>query len=249
MKCILCVSRSNFVPDQGLALLREFHQRVGDQLAGVLILDNRSPSVILRAAAAFALGAWRTAGSLLVHALGQDARIQYCQKAQIPYLLCRDPHQLQVQNWIAKLKNQGLKVGFHVRTRWIFRPELLQSLELGWYNIHHGELPYFRGTSCDLKALMLGRTPGLSLHRMSPRVDQGDIAQVRLFAPPSPLDYASMIQQSQATEAEMLADWLKVLKREGAHAPHLPNHCENPLWCRTPGAWELFKLKCKGVRL
>ncbi|MBF0407143.1 MAG: hypothetical protein HQM10_07310 [Candidatus Riflebacteria bacterium] len=63
----------------------------------------------------------------------------------------------------------------NIRTRNIYRDEILKLPKIACINIHHGLLPDHRGTMCDLWAWVEGRPVGFTIHKMNAKIDDGEI--------------------------------------------------------------------------
>ena len=61
---------------------------------------------------------------------------------------------------IAWIRGQDIDLVINLRTRCIYRSEVLDASKLGCINIHHGLLPLYRGAMCDLFALSENRPAG-----------------------------------------------------------------------------------------
>lgn len=247
MKWILCISRVNFLPDNGLLLIQELLQKPGSELMGVIVVENRNPKNLFKALVATCLGARRTAGALVRHALSPDPRLKLLRQAQIPWISVKSVNDPKALTWLHTQNQAGVQIGIHVRTRCIFGTEALQSLPL-WMNMHHGLLPKWKGTSCDLHMLVQTGQGALSLHQMQIGVDQGPIASTYVGAPTKPKDYAGMILGFQKIEAEMIHSW--ILDQGSGHpSPLQANEDPNPHWCRTPGPKQIRQLIQQGYLL
>jgi methionyl-tRNA formyltransferase len=247
MKWILCISRVNFVPDNGLKLIQELLETPNIGLAGVIILENRQPKVLLRAFVAWVFGARRTAGSLLKHAFAPDPRQSLLNQAGIPLGHFKTVNSPQALQWISEQRTQGVQLGINVRTRCLYGHQALESLNL-WLNMHHGLLPKWRGTSCDLHMMIKEGLGAVSLHQMLPQIDQGPIASTAILEPSKPKDYAQMILDGQQVEASMIRSILdKIRSQEQIH--FVKNQDPQPIWCRTPGLKTIRQLVQQGYQL
>jgi len=250
IKFVLCISRITYIPDNGLAFLDRLIELRGKSLIGVLILENRRAPILFRALVASCCGALHTAGALLRHACHADRRQSLLQAASIPILHASSANGLAAIQWMADRARAGASVGVNARTRCVFQAAALSAMPHGWYNIHHGVLPRWRGTSCDLRALVAGENPGFSLHRMTDAIDQGSIARTFSVAVEDRQDYAGYLQRVQMAEAELLDAWLSEWEKRGRCPTERPNWHDAPIWCRTPGALELLQMRwAKGIRL
>lgn len=98
-----------------------------------------------------------------------------CARYQIPLLAWESMNSDHALEWV---KENKIDLILNLRTRDIYKAPILEAPTLGCVNIHHGLLPYYRGTFCDLYALSEGRPAGFSIHKMEKRIDDGEIYDV-----------------------------------------------------------------------
>lgn len=219
-------------------------------IAGVLFLDNRNIRSLSRAFAATCCGATKTAGGLLRAALLPDPRHELLRSVSIPFHTEQEANSINALEWLSGKARSGVRLGVNVRTRCIFKNDVLAAFPDGWYNIHHGLLPNHRGTSCDLHALVAGKTPGFSLHRMVERVDRGAIAGVYPIRFDGGLNYAGYLRYTQTFEAEALHEWLTRWEETGSRPAEFDNNSSDIHWHKTPSAADIFRLRWRrGVTL
>lgn len=245
MKWILAVSRRNFLPDGGQILHRSL-ETMGATPSGILIHDNASVGMAFKAVMAWSAGARVCAGSL-IRSLVRDRASPWESARGIPRCLAKDLNSPEALRFVRELRPD---LGIHVRTRCILRAEMLSLPPLGWVNIHHGLLPRDRGTSCDLYELREGRPAGFSMHRMTNRVDSGDILATRVVDDGSSRDYPEYLVRSSRLEADSIQRLLEQVMRTGNLPEGIANTCDHPEWSRTPG-WRTLRhmVRREGFRL
>lgn len=240
MKALLVTSRVHFVPENYdefvLPLLASPH------VGGLLVVDNRTPDLIVKAAALIATGAGPGFGAqLLKNYFGdsQDQRRKTAETHGKPMLTTAAPGKQDALDWI---QQNGFNIILHARTRHFFGTKLLQSVPLGAINIHHGLLPDQRGLMCDFWALTEGRTAGFSVHVMTKKLDDGPI----LRAVPVPYrgkNYREYLRQSTALEKQTCLELLQFISENGTLPPSVPNESAQPDYRSNPGLLDFYRMK------
>lgn len=92
----------------------------------------------------------------------------FAQKRHIPILALED---------IPFLKPD---LGISVRFNKIIKDSVIDSFRLGIVNTHGGILPEYRGSYCNINAIINGESEyGVTLHYIQPGVDDGDIVDIK----------------------------------------------------------------------
>ncbi len=212
------------------------------------MVNNRTPDLIKKSGLLALSGARGFARGLLTNyaKAGADARRNLCQSFDIPYLLVKDPN---CEETLAQLSALQPDLIVNARTRSIFKPELLKLAPLGAINIHHGILPDFRGTFCDLQALGQGLSPGFSIHKMTEKIDQGEILYTE-EASSNHNSYLAYIQESSQREAMALRRLIEDVARTGTLPPGRQNlKTDETRFYRTPSLKQIQDFKKKGIHL
>jgi methionyl-tRNA formyltransferase len=88
-----------------------------------------------------------------------------------PAALVKDP------GFAARIRSEEIDLILNVHSLYIIDERILDAARLGGFNMHPGPLPEYAGLNCVSWALYHGETRyGVTLHRMAPKVDAGDIA-------------------------------------------------------------------------
>ena len=95
----------------------------------------------------------------------------------------------------------------------IFKRNLLSIPKLGCVNVHGGMLPKYRGMMPSFWAMLNGeKYAGVTVHYMTPELDDGDIIlQDKVEILPTDT-LASLISKSKALGAELLLEAIKLIK-------------------------------------
>ena len=73
--------------------------------------------------------------------------------------------------------------GFSIRFNKIFSRNIINQFRKGIINMHGGPLPYYRGTSNHIHAIINNeKTFGVSLHFVDTKIDNGKVIKVKKFA-------------------------------------------------------------------
>ncbi|SBS24859.1 Bifunctional polymyxin resistance protein ArnA [Marinomonas spartinae] len=99
---------------------------------------------------------------------------QLCAKHDVPVFA---PHEVNHPLWIERIKAMEPDFLFSFYYRDMLSQELLDCAKSGAFNLHGSLLPKYRGRAPINWALVNGETQtGVTLHKMTARPDQGDIA-------------------------------------------------------------------------
>lgn len=112
-------------------------------------------------------------------------------------------------------------LGISIVTFWIFTPEIIELFQGRLYNFHGARLPSERGGGTyTWKILSKIRLGGLTIHKVAPRIDAGEIVMFSEFMyPPScriPQDYINYIEEY---EKELLSRFLDAIQNASKLKP------------------------------
>lgn len=212
MKAFLVTGQITYVPDNYAPFLDELFRTHKDCFTGLILLQNLNLEVTLKAMGIYALGAKNIGADFLKNIaaskLGNDPRKRICRKYNIPIYPFNNMNEKAA---IDLVKAQNIDLVVNARTRCIYKQEILAAPRLGCLNIHHGLLPEYRGTSCDLYALHENRTAGFSIHKMEKKLDDGAILK-RCEVNYSNKNYREYLNLSAKQEALALGEVLTHIK-------------------------------------
>jgi len=220
-------------------------------IAGILVFDNRSRTILAQGFKLIAAGAVRLGAALISNWFKIDPKIHIAKKNRIPICSTSNPHSKNCLQWLRNLQPDLL---LHLRTRCILKQELLQIPRLGAVNVHHGLLPETRGTMCDLRLLLQGRRGGFSLHRMVPEVDCGTIFSRTEVASAVSCgkNYWTYLKQSTRLEIRVVREFLEQVRESNAlpSAIGIDNLNDVPCrWYKTPKYAEFRAWRREGWKL
>lgn len=247
MKALLVTSQVTFAPHNYQPLLAEVLGGAREHLAGLLILKNLDAALLKRVAGLAAIGCPRIAWTMArnIAELSAEHREDLFRAANLPILRAKSVNEAWLLDWVAK---NDIDVIVNARTRCIFKAGILAAPTLGCINIHHGILPRYRGTMCDLWALASGRAAGFTIHAMVEKVDAGDILYKEETSPSSERDYVEHLRRAGGIEGRALARLLCHVADTRAVRGDA-NICATPVYSKTPQRREIHELRRKGMRL
>lgn len=119
-------------------------------------------------------------------------------------------------------------IGFSICTFWIFKRNIIELFNGRFYNYHGARLPKERGGGTfTWKILSQTRIGGLTIHKVEPSVDTGDIVMYREFIFPTacriPIDY---MNYTEKIETELFLNFLTAIEqgKEFKTIPQMENY-------------------------
>lgn len=248
MKTLLATSAVTYVPDNYYSLFAELMEEAGEHVAGLVVLEARWVDLLKTAAGLYWLGAHKVARTMArnIVELPLQRREALFVRRGLPVLRAKSMNDPQIIAWVER---QRIDLVANLRTRCIYRKKLLSAPRLGCINIHHGLLPQYRGTLCDLYALADRRPAGFTIHAMSERVDAGRILVSREVSSGCERDYVEYLERTGRCEGRALADLLQRTAREGVLPTGCRNQCSRPVYTRTPDRGQIRELCAAGMVL
>ncbi len=129
-----------------------------------------------------------------------------------------------------ELRATGVQLLLNVHSLYIVEDEVLAAPTLGAYNLHPGPLPERAGLYTPSWALYLGdELHGVTLHRMTPGVDEGPIAFAERFEV-GPRDTALEVITQCVRRGLALVDRLLDLAERGEPIPAHPQDLTRRRW-------------------
>lgn len=165
---------------------------------------------------------------------------------------------------LSKVPELNADIGISVRFNKIIRENVIKSFRFGIVNTHRGILPEYRGSYCNINAILNGESEyGVTLHYIEPGVDDGDIVDIKKVAVTDDCTGLDLYKESERLCYEVLADNIDTLlagtnmripqeeyikaghncnsyrRDETIKAKDLTNiSIDNPLWLRTVKAFD-----------
>ena len=243
MRIVLITSRVTYVPDNYLHLLRRLARNLGDEAEALVVIDNRTPGILLSAASAICAGAVGIGTRLMV-----NTALSFFNKREALFKRTIYTPSINSKACVSALKKINPDLIINLRTRDIYGQAVLEIPAMGCINIHHGILPDNRGTMCDLWALHEKRPVGFSVHYMNRNIDDGEILAVERLDTKGIKDYPQLPYLSSIREAPTLLNVIGKFRRHGP-LPGRENRSEAPRFTKNPGIREIRKIKQAGIQL
>jgi methionyl-tRNA formyltransferase len=258
MKVLVVTSEVTFVPQNYNSfietLLNELNNHDGLEIE-IAILKNNSPQLMFKAIALMIAGATQTGFCLLKNCMN----LPRTRKEQLLFKYNKKPHFFinpNHQDFIEFVKSEKFDLIVNARTRFIYKKNILLTPRLGCINIHHGLLPEYRGTMCDLWALFENRPTGFTIHKMEKKIDDGFILEkiettsnVNGFDQQLRRSFLSLIFKSSIIEGKTLAKLLKDINNSSQLPKKIENNISKPIYSKNPTFLMIRKIKELGIQL
>jgi methionyl-tRNA formyltransferase len=248
VKALIVTSEVTYVPRNYADLFVELVAGAREHLAGLMVLSNAEPKLWLKVMGLGALGCRNMAGTLAKNlvSLRQKSREKIFESAGLPVYRASTMNEPAVIDWV---RDQSIDLIVNVRTRCIYRRDILKAPRLGCLNIHHGLLPEYRGTLCDLYALYERRPAGFTIHVMNEKVDAGQILVRKAVSQGDDRNYLDYLARTGAEEGRALAALLNDVAALNSLPEGVPNSCAKPIYTRNPNRKQIAQIRKAGMVL
>lgn len=248
MKIIIVTSEVTFVPKNCQLFLNDVLKNNSSNLTGLIIVKNISLDLLPKIIWLYALGCKNFAGCLLrnILELPLEKRERLFKKNNLPVLKVKNVNDPKIINWI---KKNEIDLIINMRTRAIFREELLSSTKFGCVNIHHGLLPKYRGIFCDLYALSENRPAGITIHRMSKKVDDGEIIYTKEISNNNEKNYINYLSKTGSEEATLVRNLIQHIEKYKSLPIGINNHDTSFVITKTPTRNKIREMQKGGMVL
>ncbi|MEO5666834.1 MAG: formyltransferase family protein [Bdellovibrionota bacterium] len=245
MRTLLVTSRVTFVPENYARFVTKLS--ASPHVAAVLFLENRDLKNL-----AMGAGFWLSrlapgiGSHLVLNTLASldDPRENAARAAGKQVFTAA---QINAPETVAILR--GFDLVINARTRFIYGKAALEAPRLGCINIHHGLLPEQRGVFCDLWAQAEGRPAGFSIHRMTPKLDDGEILLRREVAVVSARSFVKHALASSEVEAAAMEETLERIALAGRIEGETNHKTAHTFYYRNPTVSQIRSFRSKGFRL
>ena len=252
MKVILVTSQTTYVKDNYYSLLKQILDNVlpgkDIEIVALILIKTVSFSLFLKVISLMIAGVFRVSSILLLNifkVLFNDKRLSMFKSLNIPVYTFKNINYPKTVEFI-KTMNPDLIV--NMRTRNIYKRDILNIARIGCLNIHHGILPENRGTMCDLWSFFEGRPVGFSIHWMNEKIDDGEILTVKEIDTGGVKSYADIPMLSSLEEANSLLWCFDKIKTDRRFYS-FKNTKENIRFTRNPTYKEIRQMIRKGIKL
>lgn len=246
MKVLVVTSEVTFVPDNYDQLIVRLAEL--PQVGGLVILRNWNKDVFLKALGSWAVGARDTGRQLLLNGFGDSTQRRhdaYRAKGKPVWMM----DTLNCNDALEIVKLNGFDLILNARTRCIYKTPILMAPSIGCVNVHHGLLPEQRGTMCDLWALSESRPAGFSLHKMSEKIDDGDILLTCEVDGGGEKRFSDYLARSARMEFDAVKQFLTALEITGclSGTPNVSQQKRKHF--RNPEISDIKRMKKEGMKL
>jgi methionyl-tRNA formyltransferase len=252
LKIVIVTSSTTYVKDNYFSLLKELtdgkilSEKI--EISGIFFIKTASVLLLIKSLVLIFSGAFNFGITLLKNILLSiffDRRESLCKKAGIRTYHVNDINDYRsIEN--IKIINPDLVI--NIRTRNIYRKEILDIPSIGCINIHHGILPDNRGTMCDLWAWYEKRPVGFTVHWMNEKIDDGKIIAVKTIDTCSIRNYIDIPMLSSRSEALTLIEILNNIQ-DGKIPEGESNKPVNKKYFKNPTLKQIKDIKIKGFIL
>jgi methionyl-tRNA formyltransferase len=248
MRALLVTSQITYVPRNYQALFEGVLKNASEHVAGLVLLENLSWRLSKDILGLKLLGCNGIAGHLLknIIELPKHRREKLFEERGLPVIRAKT---MNTPEMVQCVKNQKIDLVVNVRTRCIYKTPILKAPRLGCINIHHGLLPEYRGTLCDLYALSEGRPAGFTIHEMNEKIDAGKILRRREVSRPGDRNFSAYLEKASELEGFELASLLQEIAQYDALPEGLSNQCAKAIYTRNPNRKQISKMRKEGMVL
>jgi len=248
MKVIFVTSEVTYVPKNCLLFFDEVLKNNPSKIAGLIIIKNNSLDLLPKSMWLYALGCKNFASCLIrnIMELPLKKRERIFKKNNLPVLKVKNINDPKIINWIKKNK---IDLIINMRTRSIFREEILSSTKFGCINIHHGLLPKYRGVFCDLYALSENRPAGITIHRMNKKIDDGEVIYTKEISSNNEKDYINYLSKTRSEEATLVRNLIQHIEKYKSLPNGINNHDANFVITKTPNRHKIKAMQKGGMIL
>lgn len=249
MKTLIVTSDITYVPQNQQPLFEELFTEAAPHIAGLVVLRVVSPGLLKQIAGLYLAGCTNFATCLAknIISLPLKKRKALWKAHGLPILRARSMNEPRIIQWV---KENDIDLIVNIRTRCVYREGILNTPRLGCVNVHHGILPKYQGTFCDLHALSENRPAGFTIHRMNEEIDMGEILFSKEVSTGNEKNYIKYLSTTGTGEGKALVNLINYVAEHGALPKGLPNRHNKPIITKTPQSKaEIKNLQAKGMVL
>jgi len=248
MKVIFVTSEVTYVPQNCLFFFNEVLRNNPSNISGLIIIKNNSLDLLPKAMWLYALGCKNFACCLIhnIVELPLEKRGRLFKKNSLPVLKVKNINDPKIISWI---KRNKIDLIINIRTRSIFKEDILSSTKFGCINIHHGLLPKYRGIFCDLYALSENRPAGITIHRMSKKIDDGEIIYTKEVSNNNEKNYINYLSTTGSEEATLVRNLIKYIEKYKSLPKGINNYDANFVITKTPNRNKIREMQKGGMIL
>lgn len=245
LKILIVTSQVTYIPDNYQKLITELIEK-NEQIYALAILNNLDGQVIKSAFGLIYLGATQVAKALFKNILScqfknREKVAKRNAKKVFHFKSMNDPEAIQI------VKEHEIDLILNIRTRCIYKKEILNAPKLGCINVHHGLLPKYRGTLCDLYALYEKRPAGFSIHKMEKKIDAGKIYKIVEVDQGKEINYLKYLDLTVEKEIVHLTELIQYIAKNNELPDGIENKTDSIVFTKNPTREMIKKIKDKGL--
>lgn len=247
LKIVLVTSQITYMPTNYLKLLEGLMEGAEAELTGLILLENLDAPTLKACLGLPLLGVKKLSFQLYRNILElplkrREKLFENRQKWVRKFKTMNDPQVIQL------IKEQEIDLIINLRTRCLYKEEILKAPKLACLNIHHGLLPEYRGTFCDLYALTENRPAGFSIHRMEKKVDAGEILAC-VEVSKGDKNYLTYLEKTSDREVEVLIQLIREIKKLGKIPQGKPNKTDKKTYTKNPTRPQIKRFLASGYEI
>lgn len=249
IRVIFVTSQVTYIPRNYEDLFIEFFRNCEDvKVVGLILLKNLDSSLLKSVAGLSYLGANKVQKTLLKNIINlpKRSRQNIFEKRGIEVEIFNSMNDEEAKQWC---QSKNVDVIINVRTRCIYKKDILKVPKLGCINIHHGILPTYRGTMCDLYALSEKREAGFTIHQMNRKIDDGMIFKTCTVSNGEHSDYIDYLELGASLEGSELALLLNETSKNGKFPDGIINKTDEKIYTKNPTRKQVLLMKKNGMTL
>lgn len=252
LKVLVVTSQITYIPGNYQQLLRgllEFGQNTPEiEVVALVAIKTLNTSLLKTVMGLPFIGVRELPKSIAknILSLPLKERSRLSREFKTPYLTWESMNSKEAIDFV---KMESVDLVLNLRTRDIYKSEILKAPRLGCINLHHGLLPDYRGTFCDLYALSEKRPAGFSLHKMEKKIDHGDIYAVEIVSKDYEKNYMQYLKRTEAKELEAIKAFLKSIIKTNELPKGKKNMSKNINYSKNPDKQQIRKFLAQGMIL
>lgn len=248
MKMIIVTSTITYIPNNYNNIIIDISKKNKENISAVILVKIDRFDVLKKVILLFLAGAFNLAGILFLNLIRDLLKIKEkkLKKNGIKVLKVKNVNSDTVLSFIKKNK---ISLVFNLRSRAIFKKEILNIDGLKILNLHHGILPSQRGVFSDLRNLAFDGELGFSIHEVNEKIDDGKILAIKKIEYIKNKNYLDYLKYSENIEKNFLEQFLKDIFFKNKIPKGFSNYCNSCILYKNPTWKEIKEMKKNGLKI
>lgn len=248
MKILIVTSQITYVPNNCQKFFDELMKNNSEHISGLVVLQNLSFDIIAKISWLYSIGCSNFATTLLKNylMLFVQKREKLFNKQNLPIFKLKSMNDPVIVDWVRK---NNIDLIINLRTRCIYKKEILTAPRFGCVNIHHGILPKYRGIFSDLYALHENRSAGITIHQMTEKIDDGDILFTKQISNKNDKNYMAYLSKTGIEEAKIITKLIQYIEEYGKMPNGTRSYARDYVITQTPTRNEIRDMQKGGMVL